>query len=434
MCDFGVARSLSCTVACARTQIGTPYYLCPEVCQENPYAWPADVWSMGCILYELCALRVPFDAPNISGLVQKICRTAAPTVPSMYSEPLRQLCSKMLSTRPDQRPSASDILCRPELQSMMRQMLDGPDSSSMLVEPENNNFQGAQPARRCSKSMPGGSMLPVHTSSGTRSAATEPIGRLCRAAAASISSSMNKTLAGQSGGRQLSVDCAMDEEEEEALRALYLRCIDEDPDVILPKLAVPLKEELMHTELGQQLLQGPMQSVAVATMGQVEAIEKETFSIGRRRSCDVCLPAQSQSVSRIHIWVFNLPGGIVLVDGWSCLGTFVMERENSEQGHQESCPGSRCAFVIPHGEAVTLRVGTEYLTLNPKLCIVCFERPRAVRLPCGHQAFCKQCIGPSRAQLTKCPVCNVPLRCGRVRDAVDACVGRTYAAVASTCG
>lgn len=42
----------------AAPRIGTPYYLSPEVCQEKPYAWPSDIWAMGCILYELCALKV----------------------------------------------------------------------------------------------------------------------------------------------------------------------------------------------------------------------------------------------------------------------------------------------------------------------------------------------------------------------------------------
>ena len=45
-----------------------------EVCKEKPYAWASDIWAMGCVLYEMCALKVPFDAPNISALVQKIVR------------------------------------------------------------------------------------------------------------------------------------------------------------------------------------------------------------------------------------------------------------------------------------------------------------------------------------------------------------------------
>merc|ERR1719161_1556351 len=93
MGDFGIAKVLACTIAVARTQIGTPYYLSPELCQEKPYTWPSDIWSMGCILYELCALKVPFDAPNISGLVQKIIRSPTPSVPAKYSEFVRNICS-----------------------------------------------------------------------------------------------------------------------------------------------------------------------------------------------------------------------------------------------------------------------------------------------------------------------------------------------------
>ncbi|CAE7888145.1 NEK1, partial [Symbiodinium necroappetens] len=72
MGDFGIAKVLACTIAVAKTQIGTPYYLSPELCQEKEYNFPSDIWAMGCILYELCARKVPFDAPNIPGLVREI--------------------------------------------------------------------------------------------------------------------------------------------------------------------------------------------------------------------------------------------------------------------------------------------------------------------------------------------------------------------------
>jgi NIMA (never in mitosis gene a)-related kinase 1/4/5 len=124
MGDFGIAKVLSCTIACAKTQIGTPYYLSPEVCQEKPYAWPSDIWAMGCILYELCALKVPFDAPNISGLVQKIIRGPVPIIPNTYSEFIRLLCGEMLNRTPGKRPSTDDILKRPKIQAIVRQMLD----------------------------------------------------------------------------------------------------------------------------------------------------------------------------------------------------------------------------------------------------------------------------------------------------------------------
>ncbi|KAF4748321.1 Serine/threonine-protein kinase Nek1, partial [Perkinsus olseni] len=60
--DFGISKVLDSTLAFAETTIGTPYYLSPEICEEKPYNWASDIWALGCILYELCCLKVPFDA------------------------------------------------------------------------------------------------------------------------------------------------------------------------------------------------------------------------------------------------------------------------------------------------------------------------------------------------------------------------------------
>lgn len=125
MGDFGIAKVLSCTIAVAQTQIGTPYYLSPELCLEKPYAWPSDIWAMGCILYELCALKVPFDAANIPSLVQKICKGPLPTLPdNTYSAFVRQLFTQMLNRDPKLRPSTDDILEKPKIKDIMREMLD----------------------------------------------------------------------------------------------------------------------------------------------------------------------------------------------------------------------------------------------------------------------------------------------------------------------
>ena len=43
-----------------QTQTGTPYYCSPEVWQGRPYNFKSDVWSAGCVLYEMCELRPPF--------------------------------------------------------------------------------------------------------------------------------------------------------------------------------------------------------------------------------------------------------------------------------------------------------------------------------------------------------------------------------------
>ncbi|KAH0800273.1 CAMK family protein kinase [Histomonas meleagridis] len=66
--DFGVARSLDNTFDMANTVIGTPYYLSPEIWEGKPYDSHSDIYSLGVILYELCALKKPYEAPNALAL------------------------------------------------------------------------------------------------------------------------------------------------------------------------------------------------------------------------------------------------------------------------------------------------------------------------------------------------------------------------------
>lgn len=116
--DFGLSKVLDCTVACAKTLVGTPYYLSPEVIQDKPYFWPSDIWSMGCILYEMCALKVPFDSKNLSVLAQKICFGPLPELPSHYSSGMQELCFDLMNREADERPSAEDIVKRPLIQEV----------------------------------------------------------------------------------------------------------------------------------------------------------------------------------------------------------------------------------------------------------------------------------------------------------------------------
>ena len=62
--DLGIAKELNQTANMANTVVGTPYYLSPELCEEKPYNNKSDIWSLGCVLYELCTLKHPFEAMN----------------------------------------------------------------------------------------------------------------------------------------------------------------------------------------------------------------------------------------------------------------------------------------------------------------------------------------------------------------------------------
>ena len=108
--DFGIARVLQHTYDCAQTAIGTPYYLSPEICQEKPYNQKSDIWSLGCILYEMVTLRHAFDANSMKGLVLKILRGTYPAIPSNYSQDLKDLIADMLIKDPAKRPSMRKIL------------------------------------------------------------------------------------------------------------------------------------------------------------------------------------------------------------------------------------------------------------------------------------------------------------------------------------
>jgi NIMA (never in mitosis gene a)-related kinase len=91
--DFGIAKVLASTMQNARTVVGTPYYLSPEIVQSKPYNFKSDMWSLGVVLYELCGLKPPFDAPSLHFLAMKIVRGAYNPLPSCFSSEMKSLIS-----------------------------------------------------------------------------------------------------------------------------------------------------------------------------------------------------------------------------------------------------------------------------------------------------------------------------------------------------
>jgi NIMA (never in mitosis gene a)-related kinase 1/4/5 len=56
------------------TQTGTPYYASPEVWADRPYDYKSDIWSVGCVLYELCTLKPPFRGNNLEQLYKNVTK------------------------------------------------------------------------------------------------------------------------------------------------------------------------------------------------------------------------------------------------------------------------------------------------------------------------------------------------------------------------
>eukprot|EP00920_Eleutheroschizon_duboscqi_P025410 GHVT01062572.1.p1 GENE.GHVT01062572.1~~GHVT01062572.1.p1 ORF type:complete len:282 (+),score=19.50 GHVT01062572.1:604-1449(+) len=122
--DFGIAKVLESTMAQAATAIGTPYYLSPELIRGEKYSFPSDVWALGCILYELCVLRVPFDAPSIKELGRQIINDPIPVLDNRWSPELSDLLKTILQRDPRKRPTANDIVRHPMVQRMVARLMD----------------------------------------------------------------------------------------------------------------------------------------------------------------------------------------------------------------------------------------------------------------------------------------------------------------------
>lgn len=129
--DFGVSKILNHTRSMANTQVGTPYYLSPELCENRPYAGTykrnklicctekSDIWALGCVLYEMCMLRHPFDANNQGALIMKIIKGQYPPLSKYYSQDLEKIVKYCLQKNEKMRLFTEQLLGLPCIQQQV---------------------------------------------------------------------------------------------------------------------------------------------------------------------------------------------------------------------------------------------------------------------------------------------------------------------------
>lgn len=118
--DFGLSKIMQ-SHDFASTYVGTPFYMSPEICAAERYTLKSDIWSLGCIIYELCAREPPFNAKSHFQLVQKIKEGKIAQIPSVYSPELFGVIKDCLKVNPDRRPDTAQLLNLPVVKLMRKE-------------------------------------------------------------------------------------------------------------------------------------------------------------------------------------------------------------------------------------------------------------------------------------------------------------------------
>ncbi|EGD82718.1 NEK protein kinase [Salpingoeca rosetta] len=142
--DLGIARVLDSEDDMATTVTGTPYYMSPELYARVPYNIKSDVWSFGCVMYEVATLKKAFNAKDYNALAFKVSKGQIQRLPSAYPDDMDTLFASMLAVEPDDRPTVKEILGSPYARKHMhrfvqqfaqRKAMAAPRSTSLPATP-----------------------------------------------------------------------------------------------------------------------------------------------------------------------------------------------------------------------------------------------------------------------------------------------------------
>ena len=110
--DFGISKIFNNNQSMSRTFIGTPYYMSPEMLGQREYDKKADIWSLGCVLYELLTFKTPFNGYNLFDLKRKVrgLNFSKRLYEIRCSKELLKILKQMLQFASKERPTIIEIL------------------------------------------------------------------------------------------------------------------------------------------------------------------------------------------------------------------------------------------------------------------------------------------------------------------------------------
>jgi len=134
--DFGISKHLG-TWSFAETSLGTPYYLAPEVCAGRNYDYKADIWMLGCFVYELCSNKKPFEGESLHSIIVNIMEKSYKPLIG-YSNTIQVIIERMLQKDPNKRASVEELLENPALKDIAPEILK--QEEYKYLNEDNNKF------------------------------------------------------------------------------------------------------------------------------------------------------------------------------------------------------------------------------------------------------------------------------------------------------
>ena len=126
------------------TQTGTPYYASPEVWRDEPYSYKSDLWSIGCVIYEMCALRPPFNGKDLDELFENVCKCEIKRISNYYSDDLWNMILMLLQHDVDKRVDCEEFLNNEIIKKKINQFKKNPNTcfEGIMLEKNKNIKKG----------------------------------------------------------------------------------------------------------------------------------------------------------------------------------------------------------------------------------------------------------------------------------------------------
>ena len=126
------------------TQTGTPYYASPEVWRDEPYSYKSDLWSIGCVIYELCELHPPFKGKDLDELFEDVCKGDPQRINKIYSNDLWNMIMMLLQVDVEKRVDCNLFLKSKLIRQKIQEMKNNPNIYNLQginLETENETIQ-----------------------------------------------------------------------------------------------------------------------------------------------------------------------------------------------------------------------------------------------------------------------------------------------------